>query len=59
MSPADEQLPPDIMRLIEFLMRFLEERKCHPILLLKSDDDECFLKSKDGNLSSPHHLDDH
>ncbi len=49
MSHSEEHVPPDFKQLIEGLMHFFEERKWCPILLLNSDDDERFLKWKEGN----------
>jgi hypothetical protein len=57
-SPSDQHLPPDIERLIEFLMQFLEKEKRHPILLSSADDYDRFLKWKEIDPSSLICLDD-
>jgi hypothetical protein len=51
-SPSDQHLPPDIKRLIEVLMQFLEKEQRHPILLSSADDYDRFLKWKEIDPSS-------
>jgi hypothetical protein len=52
LSASDQHLPPDIERLIEVLMQFLEKDKRHPILLSSSDDYARFLQWKEIDPSS-------